>query len=215
MLVSSNKSFWLLPFLAKRLFVPFTIILLFISCQSNKLNRKLTLEIPYSLQTDSMKFIIDSVDQKNKQGEFVSSEYKTNITLEVKGWVNDYDNLFTLKEIAQLDKKIADFEKSTTIEIAIVAFPAQWVNPLKFDEFVTYIGNQWGVGKKETNNGLVIGICKEFKKMRISTGLGIEKILPDADVKNIIDQHFIPSFKTEDYYTGCINGLDALFQRLR
>lgn len=211
----SDNWFRLLPLLAQRLFLPFIITLLLISCQSNKVNKKLKVDIPFHLQSDSLKLFIDSIEEKNNEGEFVSSAYRTSITLNVKGWVNDYDSVFTKEEVQQLHQKIADFKKLTTIEIAIVMIPDQWVNPVKFDEFVTNIGNQWGVGKEETKNGIVIGISKGLKKIRISTGFGIEKILPDAEVKKIIDQHFIPSFKKGDYYTGCMNGLDTLFERLR
>jgi uncharacterized protein len=215
MKVTNNKLLRLLRNYAERLFLSFIITLLLISCQSNKLNKQIIVEIPLSLKNDAMRLIVDSLDKKNNEGEFASSEYKTKIMLDVKGWVNDYDSVLTDEEVKQLNKKISDFESLTTIEIAIVIIPKDWVNPLKFDEYITKMGNQWGVGKKETNNGIVIGICKGLKKIRISTGFGIEKILPDADVKKIIDQHFIPFFKEGDYYTGCINGLDAMFERLR
>lgn len=76
------------------------------------------------------------------------------------------------------------------------------------------IGNVWGVGQKETNNGVVIGICPEYRRMTIRNGYGIEKILSNKETKEIIDKYFIPEFKEGKYFEGTITGLEELFQIL-
>ena len=85
----------------------------------------------------------------------------------------------------------------------------------QFDGFVLHIHETLGVGKKDKDNGIVIGISKSLRKMRISNGSGIEKLLSDEQTKLIIDTQFIPFFKQSDYYNGTLNGLEYLIDRLK
>jgi uncharacterized protein len=78
----------------------------------------------------------------------------------------------------------------------------------------TRIGNYWGVGQKDKNNGITVGICRGYGRMTIRNGAGIEKILTDEATKGIIDNAFIPGFKKADYYAGTVNGLKDLMEIL-
>jgi len=72
------------------------------------------------------------------------------------------------------------------------------------------IANAWAVGQKEKNNGVVIGISRAYRKMRIQNGYGIEKILTDTETKDIIETAFIPGFSNANYFDGTLNGLKGL-----
>ena len=130
------------------------------------------------------------------------------------GWTNDFENLFTDQQEKVLDSLIQDFERKSTVEIAIVTIAAPMTTKEQFDNFVLQIHNTWGVGKKDKNNGIVIGISANYRRIRISNGYGIEKILNDAETKSIIDKDFIIYFKEGDYFEGTWQGLTTLIGKL-
>ena len=131
------------------------------------------------------------------------------------GWVNDFTNLFTTAQQTELDSLITAFEKATTVEMAIVTIDSTVTSRKGFDNYITALGNRWGVGKQETNNGIIIGICPSYKRIRISTGPGIMDKWSDATVKSIIDNTIIPQYKQGAYFEGTKMGLLAVMQELR
>ena len=130
-------------------------------------------------------------------------------------WITDFENLFTDEEQFQLDSTISKFEKETTIEIAIITIDTIFVAKADFENFTLHIANQWGVGKKEKDNGILIGISKGYRIIRIENGYGNEKFLSDDETKQIIENYFIPDFKNADYFKGTMNGLKEIMNRLK
>ena len=70
-----------------------------------------------------------------------------------------------------------------------------------------------GIGLKEKDNGLSIVFSKSLKKIKISTGIGTEKVLTDVICKKIIDQTIISEFENGDYYNGIEKGLAELITK--
>jgi uncharacterized protein len=130
------------------------------------------------------------------------------------GWVNDFENIFTEDEENTLDSLISEYEKRTTTEITVITIPTSATDKDRFDELTLHIAKSWGVGKKEKNNGILIGISKGHRTIRIQNGLGIEKLITDNQTKQIIDQIIIPSFKANDFYKGVFNGIQEIKQIL-
>ncbi len=130
------------------------------------------------------------------------------------GYINDFEHLFTPEQSDTLDNMLHDYEQRTTIEIAVLTADSSLTMYGNFDFFTLKTMSAWRVGKKESNNGMLIGISRSFRKIRIQDGGGIEKVLSNADTKKIIDESFIPFFKKGQYYEGLLNGLKTLMQRL-
>lgn len=130
------------------------------------------------------------------------------------GYVNDFEGLFTQPQVDSLDEMIHDFEKRTTIEIGVVTVDSSLTLPGNFDYFTLMTMRAWGVGKKDKNNGMLIGISRSFRKIRIQNGPAIEKILKNGETKTIIQNAFVPFFKKDQYYQGVVSGLKTLMQRL-
>ena len=130
------------------------------------------------------------------------------------GFINDYENLYTDREEATLDSLIKDFEKKTTIQIAVVTIDTILTSSDSLDALTLRLARHWRVGLKGKNNGVLIGISRAYRKMRIQNGYGIEKILTDAETKQIIDTVFIPSFRDAKYIEGTLNGLVELMNVL-
>jgi uncharacterized protein len=147
-------------------------------------------------------------------GEFASSQYKVQFPIKALGWTSDFEHIFTEDQILVLDSIISKFEKETTKEIAIVTIDSSWTTKENFDSLTLAIGRNWGVGKKDKNNGILIGISTGLRKIRIQNGYGIETILSDAETKKIIDDIIIPEFKNGNYFEGTKKGLLALMQKV-
>ena len=130
------------------------------------------------------------------------------------GYVNDYENLYTDNEENLLNSSILDFEKRTTIQMAVITFDTTMTTKDSLEALTLRIAKFWGVGQKEKNNGVVIGICRGYRQVRIQNGYGIEKILTDRETKEIIDNAFIPGFREGNYFDGTVNGLKTLMTTL-
>lgn len=110
---------------------------------------------------------------------------------------------------------ITKFEKQTSNEIAIITLDSLRVTEENFDALSLRVANEWGIGKPEKKNGILITISKKFRKIWIQNGIGIEKILSDFETKQIIENQFIPYFKNDDYYKGTYNGILEIIEKLK
>jgi uncharacterized protein len=130
------------------------------------------------------------------------------------GLVNDFENILSSKQEKYLDSMIKAYEKKTTVQIAVITIDTSMISRDKFESYVYRIANAWGVGRKEKNNGVTIGLSKGYRFMRIENGYGIQNILTDNETKKIIDSAFIPYFKKGQYFEGIVNGLEAIMKKL-
>jgi uncharacterized protein len=130
-------------------------------------------------------------------------------------WINDIENIFSDSEQRILDSLVRSFERSTSIEIVVITFDSTYTTAENFDNFVLTIHNRWEVGKKESNNGIVIGVSRSLRKIRISNGYGIEKRMNDLETKKTIEEVIIPEFKNSNYFEGVKKGIQALIKKLQ
>ncbi len=133
---------------------------------------------------------------------------------EPQGWVNDFEHIFNAEQINKLERLAAGYKKKTGIEIVIVTYDTNATTADRFEELTLDMANTWGVGEKDKNNGVFIGISVGLRKIRIQNGLGIDKRMTDAQTKEIIDKFIIPSFKKGNYYQGTLSGLMKIMEHL-
>lgn len=129
-------------------------------------------------------------------------------------WTNDYIWLFTPEQRDYLDSLVTDFEKKTSVEIAIVTIDTFCTAIENFNELIAHFGNTWGIGKKEKNNGILIGISPLYRRIRISNGSGIQQKLTDEETTAILNNYFIPEFANGNYFAGTAAGLQAIIDKL-
>jgi uncharacterized protein len=142
-----------------------------------------------------------------------SQKYKRDSIPQPIGYINDFENIFSKKQENYLDSMIRSFEKKKTIQITLITIDTSMVSKSDLENYVFKIANKWGVGQKQKDNGITIGMSKGYRYMRIQNGYGLEHFLPDSETKKIIDTAFIPSFKKEQYFEGVINGLKAIMKK--
>ncbi len=125
------------------------------------------------------------------------------------GWVTDMAEILTDNTETQLNQMISQLEAKNGAEIAVVTVPetAPAASP---KEFTTKLFNYWGIGKKGEDNGVLFLISLKDRRVEIETGYGVEGILPDAKVGNIINTKITPRFKQRDFDGGTLAGTKAL-----
>lgn len=132
--------------------------------------------------------------------------------------VNDFANVLTENESTQLENELVQFAQATSTQIVVVT-----VADLEGNDpgsFAFQIGEKWGVGQKDKNNGIVMLIKPKVGNSKgqvfIATGYGLEGVLPDAIINStVIDYEIIPRFKENDYYGGILNGLKVIMDITR
>lgn len=114
--------------------------------------------------------------------------------------VNDFAQILSTDEKRILEQKLFNYERATSTEIAVVTIPSLDGNEIS--DYSTRLFEKWKIGKKEKDNGILITIAKEDRKIFIVTGYGMESIIPDIIAKRIIDQILTPFFKKGQFYKG-------------
>ena len=94
------------------------------------------------------------------------------------GYVSNPDGILTNEEFTQLNSIIAELEDTTTAQIAVVILKS--IDDAVPKEFATELFQYWGIGNKETDNGLLILFVLDQRRIEFETGYGVEGILPDV-----------------------------------
>jgi uncharacterized protein len=124
--------------------------------------------------------------------------------------VTDFTSTLTSDEANRLEQKLRNYYDSTSTQIAVVILTTLDGYPI--DDYSINLAKQWGVGKKDKDNGVLILISIEERKIFIANGYGMEGVLTDGRTKRIIEQEIKPSFKEGAYYDGLNKGTDRIIQ---
>ncbi len=127
--------------------------------------------------------------------------------------VNDFAHVMTGDQVASLERKLVDYDDSTSVQIAIVTVPDIGDNAI--EDYALKIFRTWGIGNKKTNNGVLVLADIKDHKVYIATGLGMEGAIPDITAKSIIDNEIVPNFRgtgQDNYYRGFSFAADALIK---
>lgn len=127
-----------------------------------------------------------------------------------KGYVTDYAGMLKAEEIAALEQKLQNFEKETSIEIAVLIIPS--LEGENLEKFSLKVAEKWGVGKKGKDNGVLIFVAKKERKIRIEVGYGLEPVMPDGAAGFIIREDMKPKFKDDKYFKGLDKAVDSLMK---
>ncbi|MDI6731130.1 MAG: TPM domain-containing protein, partial [Candidatus Margulisbacteria bacterium] len=127
---------------------------------------------------------------------------------EPSGYVNDYASLLSSGERQQLNALALSLEQKTSAELAIAI--VQTVSPYDIDLYAVKLFEKWKIGKKSKDNGVLILLVLQERKIRIEVGYGLEGALPDALCGQILDAYAIPNFKAGQYGKGLIETAQAV-----
>ena len=114
--------------------------------------------------------------------------------------VNDYANVLNSQEKSELERNLRLYNDSSSTQIAVVIEKSlEGEDPFDYSH---RIAEAWGIGLKGKDNGVLIYVAMDEKKVYIQVGYGLEGVITDAAAKKIIDDYIKPAFKAGNYFVG-------------
>ena len=126
----------------------------------------------------------------------------------LKQWANDDTNTLTGPELQTLNDRLKTFEDSTSNQLVVLMIPT--LNDYPIEYFTYDVAKKNKIGTKEHDNGALLFIAKNDKKLRIEVGYGLEGALPDALANSIVRNVIAPYFRKNDFYGGIAAGINAI-----
>ncbi|WP_142715397.1 TPM domain-containing protein [Fodinibius sediminis] len=126
------------------------------------------------------------------------------------GHVNDFAQLLSRSEQQQLETKLRNYRDTTTTVIAIATLES--LHGISIEEAATTLFNEWKLWEGDKDNGVLLLIAPNERKIRIEVGYGLEGAIPDIMAGRIIREILSPSFRKGDYYSGLDRATSAMIQ---
>jgi uncharacterized protein len=127
----------------------------------------------------------------------------------LRGRVNDYANLMPGR-VQSMEQRLAQFENDTGHQITVLTIPT--LGGEDIEGFSIRVAESWKIGKKGSDNGAILVIAQNDRKLRIEVGYGLEGVLPDAIASRIINEVIVPRFRDGDFPGGIEAGVDAIMK---
>ncbi|ESU29344.1 hypothetical protein FLJC2902T_07410 [Flavobacterium limnosediminis JC2902] len=127
--------------------------------------------------------------------------------------VYDYANILEAGQKKQLEEKLVRYSDSTTTQIVVIT-----IEDLKGEDIGILTpkwAHEWGIGQAKEDNGVLILLSKNDRKIWISPGYGVEDRLTAGITGELVRNIIIPEFKAGSYYNGLDKGADAIFDVLK
>jgi uncharacterized protein len=122
--------------------------------------------------------------------------------------VTDLTNTLSAEQRQALETRLREFESRKGAQIAILLIAS--TQPETVEQFARRVLDEWKLGRKGIDDGALLLIAMQDRKLRIETQYGLEGPLPDATAKRIIDEIIVPRFKQKDFYGGISAGLERM-----
>jgi len=125
----------------------------------------------------------------------------------------DYANILQPGEKRALEEKLVRYSDSTSTQIVVITIKS--LNGESIGELTPRWGQEWGIGQKGNDNGVVMLLAESERKIWISPGYGVDDRLTAGELGQMTRDVIIPEFKAGSYYNGLDKGTDAIFQMLK
>jgi uncharacterized protein len=125
-----------------------------------------------------------------------------------RGRVSDYTGTLTGSQTRELDEHLARFEQKTTNQVAVVLIPTLGGDSL--EDYSIRLAEKWQVGRRGRDNGVILLVVMQDRKIRIEVGYGLEAVLPDSLAGEIVRQEMAPLFREGQFYQGILAGVNAI-----
>lgn len=125
----------------------------------------------------------------------------------------DEGDFLSAQEERQLEQKLIAYNDTTSTQIVVVTLRS--LNGAAASDYATELGRQWGVGQQGKDNGVVVLVSREDRRIFIATGYGLEGAIPDAVASRIVRNIITPNFREGNFYLGLSQATDALIAAAR
>jgi uncharacterized protein len=124
--------------------------------------------------------------------------------------VTDQTATLSADQVAALESKLAAFEAQKGSQIAVLIVPT--TQPEDIAQFGIRVAEQWKIGREKIDDGVILIVARDDRKLRLEVGYGLEGAIPDAIAKRVIAETITPFFKAGDYYGGIDAGVQQLMR---
>jgi uncharacterized protein len=131
----------------------------------------------------------------------------------LRGRVNDYAGVIDQQQIQTLESQLAQLEKDTGHQLVVLTVPT--LDGEDIEGFSVRVEENWKIGKKGFDNGAILVVAINDRKLRLEVGYGLEGVLPDVTANRIISDYIVPHFRNRDYAAGISAGVDAVQKVIR
>ncbi len=138
---------------------------------------------------------------------FISSASAVEIPV-LNSRVNDYAKMLSPATVQQLENMLATLEQEESTQIAVLTVTS--LNGANLEGFSMKVVESWGIGQKGLDNGALLLIAKNDRKIRIEVGYGLEGSLTDLTAGRIIDNIITPQFRNGNFNQGIVAGVSAM-----
>lgn len=126
----------------------------------------------------------------------------------LKSRVTDLTATLASQEIKRLEKLLAKFEAEKGSQLAVLIIPT--TQPETIEQYAIRVAENWRLGRKGVDDGILLLIAKQDRSLRIEVGYGLEGALPDAIARRIIDEIIVPEFRSGKYAKGIEAGIQGI-----
>ncbi|MGQ2966710.1 TPM domain-containing protein [Methylophilus sp.] len=127
--------------------------------------------------------------------------------------VTDLTQTLSAEEQTALNEKLTQFSQQTGSQIAVLILPS--TQPEDIAQFGIRLADAWKIGREKEDDGVIVIIAKQDRKMRIEVGYGLEGAIPDVVAKRIIAEQLSPAFKQGQFYQGLHLATDTLIKLIQ
>ena len=124
--------------------------------------------------------------------------------------VTDLTATLSAGQVAALENKLAAFEAQKGSQIAVLIIPT--TQPEDIAQYGIRVADQWKIGREKIDDGVILIVAKDDRKLRIEVGYGLEGVVPDAVAKRVIAETITPYFKAGDFNGGIDAGVQQLIK---
>lgn len=131
-----------------------------------------------------------------------------------KTYLHDGAKVIPAQTAQQLEQKLQQFERDSSIQFVVAIYP-KMQSDSDVADYAQRVAESWGVGQKQTDNGIVLFVFVQDRELFIATGYGVEGALPDITANRIIEDEIVPRFKAGDYAGGVVAGVTSVMAATR
>jgi len=124
--------------------------------------------------------------------------------------VTDLTGTLSASQIETLESRLVAFEAKKGSQIAVLIVPT--TQPEDIAQFGIRVADQWKIGRKKIDDGVILIVAKNDRTLRLEVGYGLEGAIPDAIARRVIAETIAPFFKTGDFYGGIDAGVEQLMR---
>jgi len=128
----------------------------------------------------------------------------------LKARVTDLTGTLSAQQLQDLESRLAAFERAKGSQIAVLMLPS--TQPETIEEYSIRVADAWKIGRARVDDGVILVVAKDDRKLRVEVGRGLEGAIPDAVAKRIVSDVIAPHFRSGDFYGGVAAGTDAVMK---